>query len=241
MPRFNLLNFIYGGNSTMEEKANMKLSTQRILEVASNMIKPCIRYQQDYIIFPNDFGLLGTMLRPNVSTDEQPQQQTDYHLAMRIIDGRVLMTGGKPDIQELSHKRFAIWEHYNMLSLIGTNSAEAVINLTETITRITNNAEKYLFVDMLCNLKKDLLLHTISKESLFCIEITPELYNSGITNCVEWFRPTNENGEVDITQLNIGDYLIVSDDPQYSKGPADWSRVECIRHNEFILTHYLKE
>lgn len=43
---------------------------------------------------------------------------------------------------------------------------------------------------------------------------------------------TDKYGEADITQLNIGDYLIVS---------ANNDAVYCIRHDEFIETHSLTE
>ena len=41
----------------------------------------------------------------------------------------------------------------------------------------------------------------------------------------------DDNGEADVTRLNIGDYLIVSQDKE---------RVYCIRHEEFIVTHSLE-
>ena len=83
---------------------------------------------------------------------------------------------------------------------------------------------------MFCNWNKDLLLITSYEESRFCIEITSELYAKGITFCVDEWMTTDENGDAEITHLNIGDYLIVS---------ANRDSIYCIRHDEFIETYSL--
>ena len=214
-------------------KANKELSTRNIFEVAADMIQPCTKLQMDNIIFPkwNDLGLLGMIFRQDVCTKEQPEghvyDEATYQVVMRIISGRVLMTGGRPDAYTWKHTKVATAKN---VRFIGTNSAEAVINLSTALQSISEDEEKRLFADMFCSWKKDLLLITSPEESRFCIEITPELYAKGITSCVDEWMETDENGEAESTQLNIGDYLIVS---------ANRDRVYCIRHDEFIETHSL--
>ena len=214
-------------------KANKTISTRNILEVAADMIQPCTKLQMDNIIFPkwNDLGLLGMIFRQDVCTKEQPEgyvyDEATYQVVMRIISGRVLMTGGRPDAYTWKHTKVATSKN---VRFIGTNSAEAVINLSTALLSISDDEEKHLFADMFCNLKKDLLLITSPEESRFCIEITPELYAKGITSCVDEWMETDENGEAEITHLNIGDYLIIS---------SNRDRIYCIRHDEFMETHSL--
>ena len=73
-----------------------------------------------------------------------------------------------------------------------------------------------------------MLLISSQEEFRFCIEITPELYNAVITFCVDEWMEVDENGEAEITHLNIGDYLIVSENRD---------SVYCIRHDEFVETY----
>lgn len=212
-------------------KANKQLSTRNIFEVAGNKIRPCTKLQMDNIIFPkwDELGLLGMIFRQDVCTKEQPKgyvyEETIYQVVMRIIAGRVLMTGGRPDAYTWKHTKVA--ESKNV-RLIGTNSAEGLINLSKAIMSISDNKEKRLFADMFCNWKKDMLLISSQEEFRFCIEITPELYNAGITFCVDEWMEVDENGEAEITHLNIGDYLIVSENRD---------SVYCIRHDEFVETY----
>lgn len=213
--------------------ANKDSSTQFIINTAESMIRPCTKLQLDNIIFPkwNDLGLLGMIFRQDVITKEQPKghiyDEAIYQVVMRIIAGKVLMTGGRPDSYTWKHDKVAKAKN---VRFIGTNSAEAVINLAVTLMTITSDDEKRLFADMFCNWNKDLLLITSEAEKRTCIEITPELYKAGISFCVdEWMTP-DKNGDAEITYLNIGDFLIVS--------PKKDS-VYCIRHDEFLETHSL--
>lgn len=212
-------------------KANKELSTRTILEKAAGMIRPCTKLPMDNIIFPkwDDLGILGMIFRQDVCTKEQPKghvyDEAKYQVVMRLIAGRVLMTGGRPDAYTWKHTKVA--EAKNV-RFIGTNSAEGVINLSKAIMSIADDEEKRLFADMFCNWKKDLLLASTPEESRLCIEITEELYQAGVTHCVDEWMDTDENGDADTTCLNIGDYLIVS---------ANRDSVYCIRHDEFIETH----
>lgn len=217
------------------EKANKALLTQHILEVAADQIRQCTKLQMDNIIFPkwNDLGLLGMIFRQDIRTKEQPDghvyDEATFQVVMRIISGRVLMTGGRPDSYTWRQSKVA---NSKNVRFIGCNSAEAVINLSTAIMSITDNEEKRLLADMFCNLNKDLLLVTSPEENRLCIEITPELYHAGITFCIDEWMDTDATGKADITRLNIGDYLIVS---------SHKDSVYCIRHDEFVETHTLKD
>lgn len=218
----------------MTKKANKEITTKKILETAADQIQQCTKLRMDNIIFPkwNDLGLLGMIFRQDIRTKEQPDghvyDEATYQVVMRIISGHLLMTGGRPDTYTWKFSKVANSEN---IRFIGCNSADAVINLSTALMSIKNDHEKHLFADMFCNWKKDLLLVTSPEEKRLCIEITPELYQAGITACVDEWMGTDANGEADITRLNIGDYLIVSDEK---------NSVYCIRHDEFVGTHSLK-
>lgn len=217
-------------------RSNKAFSTRHILEVASSSIQDCTKLQMANIIFPkwDDLGLLGMIFRQDIRTKEQPEghlyDEATYQVVMRIISGRVLMTGGRPDAY--TWKSSKVIDNAKDARFIGCNSANAVINLANALNSIADENEKKMFADMFCNLNKDLLLITSPAEQRHCIEITPELYAAGITYCVDEWMETDENGEADITRLNIGDYLIVS---------ANNDSVYCIRHDEFVETHSLAE
>ncbi len=218
---------------TETRKASKEGLTQQILGVAADQIRRCKKLQMDNIVFPkwDDLGLLGMIFRQNIRTKEQPDghiyPEGIYQVVMRIISGRVLMTGGRPDAYTWKHTKVAASKN---IRFIGCNSAEALINLSTALTTISDDKEKSLFADMFCNLNKDLLLITSPEENRLCIEITPELYSAGINTCVDEWMEADENGEAAITDLYVGDYLIVS---------ADKKSVYCIRHNEFVETHEL--
>lgn len=140
------------------------------------------------------------------------------------------MTGGRPDSYAWKQKKVeGLVANPTKLQLIGTNSAQAVINLADILGTIENEQEKKAVADMFCNLNKDLLLVRTEAENRRYIEVTQELYDAGVTACVDSWMEPDENGEAEATQLNIGDFLIV--EGQY---------VYCIRRDEFLETHVLK-
>jgi hypothetical protein len=98
--------------------------------------------------------------------------------------------------------------------------------MCEVLATVSNESEKKMLADMFANLKKDLLLVTSPAESRQCIKVTRELYDAGITACVDEWMEADENGMATATMLNVGDYLIVTNDGVY-----------CIRHDEFMETH----
>ena len=216
-------------------KLNKAITTADIFTRVSNSIRPCIKKETNNVVFPkwNDLGLLGMIFTQKIKTKEQPAgydyPEAKYQVVMRVLGGKVFMTGGRPDSYAWKQdKILKLISDPSSVKFIGTNSASAVINLGEVLATISDSEEKKIFADMFCSLNKDLLLIKTPEESRLCAEVTAELYNNGLTHCVDSWMDTDENGDADATALNIGDYLIIEDENVY-----------CIRHDEFIETHAL--
>jgi hypothetical protein len=96
----------------------------------------------------------------------------------------------------------------------------------DVISNITNPEERTMMADMFASWNKDLLLVTTPAENRKCIEITQELYNAGVTACVDEWMDVDSDGNSEATILNVGDFLIVSNDGIY-----------CIRRAEMFETH----
>ena len=207
-------------------KLNKALTTQRILD--NGIIKNYTKLELQNIIFPkwSDLGLLGFMFRQCVSTKEQPNgniyDEAVYQTVLRIIGGKLLISG-RPDCYCWKLSKVASAKE---VKVIGTNSAEGLLTLCSVLSEISSDEEKKILADMFANLKNDFLLVTTPAESRRCIEVTAELYEAGITACVDEWMETDENGEAEATLLQIGDYLVVTDSGVYRIG-----------HDEFIETH----
>lgn len=207
-------------------KLNKASTTSHILATCPQI--KCTKLAIDNIIFPkwSDLGLVGMMFRQCVASKEQPigniYNEAVYQTVMRVLGGKVLMTG-RPDcycwtIEKVNGSK--------NISLIGVNSAEGLITLSEILPTIHDQKEKTMFADMFANLKKDLLLIHTPAEERMCIEVTEELYAHGLTHCVDEWMETDEKGEAEATQLYIGDYLIATKNGVYRVG-----------HDEFDVTY----
>lgn len=209
-------------------KLNKFETTKRILEVGN--ILDCTKLELQNIVFPkwSDLGLMGLIFRQCVSTKEQPAgniyDEAIFQTVLRVLDGKVLMSD-RPDCYCW---KFSKVESAKGVKVIGTNSAEGLISLCTVLSSITEESEKKMVADMFANLKKDLLLVTTPAENRYCIEVTQEMFLSGITACVDEWMETDENGMASATQLCIGDYLIVTDSGIYRIG-----------RDEFMETHKL--
>ena len=169
------------------------------------------------------------MLRQCVVTKEQPggniYDEAKFQITLRIISGKVLMSG-RPDCYCWKFNKL---ESAKDVKVIGSNSAQGLINLGEVLAEIQDVNEKTMVADMFASWNKDLLLVTMPQEDRTCIEVTRELYDSGITYCVDEWMDVDQNGEADVTELQLGDYLIVGETGVY-----------CIRRQEFLETHSIK-
>ena len=209
-------------------KLNKFETTKRILEVGDTL--SCVKLEMQNIVFPkwSDLGMMGLIFRQCVSTKEQPMgniyDEAIFQTVLRVLDGKVLMSD-RPDCYCW---KFSKVENAKDVKLIGTNSAEGLISLCSVLNSIPEESEKKMLADMFANLKKDLLLVTTPAEDRLCIEVTQEMYDSGITACVDEWMGTDENGMAYATQLCVGDYLIVTTSGIYRVG-----------HDEFMETHRL--
>lgn len=209
-------------------KINKMETTANILTVGKKI--PCTKLEMQNIVFPkwNDLGLVGMIFRQCVSTKEQPigniYDEATFQTVLRILGGKVLMTG-RPDCYCWKYSKV---EKAKNVRMVGTNSAEGLINLCNVLTSITDEEEKKMIADMFANSKKDLLIVTTPAEERTCIEVTPELYEAGITHCVDEWMEEDSDGNAEATALCIGDYLIITDKGVYRIG-----------HDEFVETHII--
>lgn len=207
----------------------MKINKARITEaiLETGIRQPCIKLELQNIIFPkwDDLGLIGKMFRQCVSTKEQPYgniyDENVFQTVLRIIGGKVLIED-KPDCYCW---KFGKIEAAKEIRKIGSNSADGILALCELLNTINSTEEKKLLADMFSHMKKDLLLVTTPEEKRTCIEINAR---NTFTYCVDQWMETDSEGYAEATQLQFGDYLIVSDSGVYRVG-----------HDEFRATHKL--
>jgi len=162
-------------------------------------------------------------------TKEQPEgtiyDEAKFQTVLRVLGGKLLMEN-RPDTYCWKFSKLATARNVRP---IGVNCADAILTLTEVLSTVTDKSEKAMLADMFANMKKDLLLVTSPAEERKCIEVTEYLYHEvGVTCCVDEWMATDESGEAEVTTLNVGDFLIVTD-----------SGVYCIRRAEFLETHTL--
>lgn len=210
------------------QKGNKEKMTTWIRSVA--VARECVKPELQNIVFPkwSDLGLLGVMFRQYVVTKEQPDgnlyDEAVFQTVMRVIGGKVLMSG-RPDCYCWKFDKIA---NAKNVRLIGTNSAEGLLSLCEVLSGIEAEEEKNMLADMFANMKKDLLLVTTPEEKRRCIEVTPSLYEKGLTSCVDEWMEVDEEGNAPVTNLFVGDFLIVTENGVYRIG-----------REEFLQTHKL--
>jgi hypothetical protein len=215
-------------------KLNKAEATAKIHAMADKHTSPCVKLPLQNIVFPkwSDLGLLGMIFAQKIKTKEQPlgcdYDEAVYQVVMRVINGKVLMTGGRPDAYTWRQSKVEdVLSDPSKIRLIGTNSAAGLVALSEILATIADADERMIFADMFCNLKKDRLLVKTDAEERRCIEVTQDLFDAGLTVCVDSWMTPDENGEAEATQLSVGDFLIVEKD----------GSVYCVRRDEFAETH----
>lgn len=206
-----------------------------ILRIAAPYIEGCRKIPLSNIVLPlwSDIGLWGQIFALRVKTKEQPDgcsYPESCRVVVRVIDGKVYMTGGKPDAytwDEKTTKKY-LPDDPKKFKYIGINSPDGLIRLSNVLQTIADPDEKRVLADWFCMVNRDFILVGTPEEQRRCIEITRELYDAGVTACVDDWMKANDNGEADATRLNVGDFLIVKETGVY-----------CIRRDEFMETHRL--
>ena len=208
--------------------------TAQILETVAPHTERCRKIALANIVLPrwSDIGLWGQIFAMRVRTKEQPDgcpYPESCRVVVRIIDGKVYMTGGMPDAyawDEETAKKYL--SDLDKIRYIGINSAAGIVNLSEILQTVADPKEKLALADWFSMSNRDFLLVGTPEEQRQCVEVTQELYEAGLTVCVDdWMEP-DDNGEAEATQLNVGDFLIIKK-----------SGVYCIRRAEFYETHRL--
>lgn len=232
---------IFNGGRTM--KLNKKNTNFAIRGMVDKHLRNCTKLELDNIVFPkwSDMGLLGQILAMKVKTKEQPAgcdyDEAAFQVVLRVINGKVLMTGGRPDAYTWKQAKVADLLKEGKVRLIGANSASGVINLSKVLSSIGDHDEQMMFADMFCNINKDMLLVTSPAESRVCVEVTQELYDAGLRACVDSWMVPDKLGEAEATILNVGDFLIVDGGDAYTA--LDEVVFYCIRRAEFLETYSL--
>lgn len=203
-----------------------EMRTAEILSMATPI--PCTKIEIGNIIFPkwSDMSLIQMMFRQCVITKEAPMghiyDETEFRLVLRIVDHKLIQNGMTDNY---CWGATQVAKNIGKAVPIGCCSASGLLTLTDVISGIHDLDEKKMFADFFTSLNKDLLYVLSSEEARMCIPVTQELYDQGLTWCIdEWVE--EKNGEYAKTALNVGDVLIVSD-----------SGVYCCRKDIFESTH----
>lgn len=190
----------------------------------------CLKMEMHNIVFPqwDELGLIGMMFSQCLKTKEQPDghiyDEAKFQPVLRILSGKVLISD-KPDCYCWSFDK--IRSASSVLD-IGTATPGGILNLCNVLNSIHEHSEKALVADMFASLKRNLLLVTTPTEIRRCIQITQDLYDSGITHCVDEWMEVDENGMAEATELSVGDYVNVTEKGLYRIGLK-----------EFMETHVL--
>lgn len=207
-------------------------SAQDALAIMSRFISEsriALRDEVAIIYFPH-MELLHEM-HPVTSTKEgeeryQTSPEVDEELRMRIllrfINGRLYNHLGQLDA--FAHK----WKQYtkNMRKAkpVGFRSKKAKANLETLLDTLLVDSEKDKLVKTLRLFASNLSLCYTAPDWRQVVEVTQEMYDAGLTSIInDW---ENEKSGWAVTQLNVGDYLVITADGMYT-----------IRRSEFLETH----
>ena len=85
-------------------------------------------------------------------------------------------------------------------------------------------------------IRADFYLIKVPPQERHCIEVTQELYDAGLTYCINsWIKP-DENGEAEEMKLTVGDFLICK--PNYDG--EGYRSVYHVGREEFLATHTIE-
>ena len=117
------------------------------------------------------------------------------------------------------------------LPFIGIHSANGIIRLGKLLESVTTENDKKWLAEMFVQCNQDYLLVATPAEQRTVVEVTQELYDHGLTACVDEWMPTDEEGNSQETILYVGDFLVISGD----------NGVYRIGRDEFYETHRLNK
>jgi len=221
---------------------NKEETTQWILSLVKDQIKKCTKNATDTIVFPkwSELGLWGKMFPMRARTKEQPEgcdyNENKEHIVIRILDGK-LMIGGVPDVYTLEQNKVEDWMKDESTKIIGTNSKIAKKNTQKVLNLIKSKEEQKLLADMFRLIHADFYMIKVPPQERYYVEITQELYDAGLTYCVNsWVKP-NKNGNAKELKLKVGDFLICKP----KENGEGFRSVYRIGRDEFLATHTIKD
>lgn len=204
------------------------LRTAEILAMATPI--PCIKMEIGNILLPrwNPENLMSYMFRMCVKTKEAPMgcfyDEAEFTPVLRIVDHAVVDEHNRTDNYCWDKKMVA--KHIDRAVPIGTDSAKGIVVMSKLMGSIPKEADRLTLATLFSEQKRDLLYIVTPEEARMCIPVTKELYDAGLTWCIdEWIEP-DENGEYMRTELEVGDVLIASENGVY-----------CCRKNVFAKTY----
>ena len=219
---------------------NKEQTTRFILELAKDQIKTCTKLSTQVIVFPkwSDLGLWSKVFCMKAKTKENPEgcdyDEKKEQIVIRILDGKLYMSNGMPDVYTLEQDKIATWMQTQDI-IIGKSSEIAKKNLEKVLRSIKDETEQEELVNMFRLINMDFHMITVPSQKRHCIEITQELYDAGLTYCVNtWIKP-DENGEAEEMKLTVGDFLICKP----KENGEGFRSVYRIGHDEFISTHVI--
>lgn len=211
---------------------NKSTSTATILNTAKDHIRSCTKLPMANIVMPSldEQGLMAYVFPGMVITKEQPNG-CNYGSAaspvLRVLGGKLLKNGMADAYawDAATYQKKAAKTHPVGFGFGAT--VESIKWAIEILNTVKDPTERDMLTKFMLE-QPSLRLIFSAEEQRKCIEVTKELYNAGVTMCVDDWMKEDENGMAEATILNIGDYLIVSPDGVY-----------CIRRDEFLETHTL--
>ena len=213
-------------------KINKTFATQNALTLGANSIRPCTKQTMANIVMPSlsERGLMAYVFPGMVITKEQPEgcrYGATSHTVLRVIGGQ-LLKGGMADAYSWDAATYAKKAAKTVPIGFGLGATVDSVNWAmEIVQTVADPAERKLLTQFFIE-QSSLRLVFSPEEERKCIEVTKEIYDAGLTSIVDEWMSTDENGLADETLLNVGDFIIVTDDGVY-----------CIRRDEFLETHTL--
>ena len=211
---------------------NKNKSTQEIIALATGKIQNCTKLPMANIVMPSldEQGLMAYVFPGMVITKEQPngcRYGSAASPVLRVLGGKLLKNGMADAYawDAATYQKKAANTHPVGFGFGAT--VESIKWAIEILNTVKDPTERDMLTKFMLE-QPSLRLIFSAEEQRKCIEVTQELYDAGVTACVDEWMKTDENGMADATILNVGDYLIVTPNGVY-----------CIRRDEFLETHTL--
>lgn len=186
---------------------------------------PCVKKAIDNIVLPrfSDMPITGQIFDQTVITKEQTTSYDKkiFQVVIRILNG-YLLHNNQLDCYAWKQSKVDNAKKRR----IGVNSLQGIISLFKMLHTMKLKEEKKLLFKMFWMYRKDFLIVHTEEENRRCVEVTQELYDTGLKYAVEDYIKPDENGEATVTELHVGDRLIITSDGAYT-----------VRKKEFELTH----